>query len=133
MFLESLKTYKYRNEVRLIINAGKVELASITAAAYAFVYPVLFEDTCLNVLQAMQCNVPVIVADVEPFHELCGDNILYVSSDSFEAIADKMMLLFKDENKRNALIEKGKQQSTQYNWDRAANQLWNVITKTAEL
>ncbi|MEI9934500.1 MAG: glycosyltransferase family 1 protein [Ferruginibacter sp.] len=132
-FLESLKTYKYRNEICLIMNAENTELASITAASYAFVYPVLFENSCENVLQAMRCNVPVIVADIEPFHELCGDNVLYVSSNSFQDVAEKMMLLFKDENKRNTLIEKGKQQSIKYNWNKTANQLWNVITETAEL
>ena len=59
-FKKELKTYKFRNEVKLLENLAKEDLAKITAAAYAMVYPVLYDDLALPPLQAMQCEVPVV-------------------------------------------------------------------------
>ena len=39
-------------------------------------------------------------------------------------IADKMMLLYKDENLRKEMIQKGKQVIKEYNWDNTAALLW---------
>ena len=50
--------------------------------------------------------------------------------ENFKDIAVKMMLIFKDENLRKTLIEKGKLQAEKYNWDLTARLFWNAIEKT---
>lgn len=107
-FTENLKTYKYRSEVKLLPDLPVNELAKITAAAYAFVYPALYEGISIFVLQAMQCDVPVITGNTRALIETTGDAGLHADAANFEDIAAKMMLLFKDENKRAGLIASGK-------------------------
>ena len=107
-FNKIFNTYKYRRDVRLLINLPEDELAKITASAYAFIYPAYSAGTALLPLQAMQCEVAVITSRVGALKEKLGDAVLYADPSNFEDIAEKMMLLFKDETKRSELIKSGK-------------------------
>lgn len=129
-FVESLQTYKYRNEVKLLVGLPQTEIVKITASAYSFVFPSSENNTYLQLLQAMQCNVPAIVSNSLLMNEVCGDAVLYTEPSVFENIADKMMLLFKDENKRNQLILNGKNQSAQYSAALTSELLWQNIVKS---
>ncbi|HMI79307.1 MAG TPA: glycosyltransferase family 1 protein, partial [Ferruginibacter sp.] len=128
-FSNDLKTFKFRNEVKLLGYPPKEELAKITAAAYAFVYPTLYEDFATGPLQAMQCGVPVVTGNKGALTELCGDAALYCDPGDFKDIADKMMLVFKDENKARELVSLGRIQAQRYNWDKTAGLVWQTILK----
>lgn len=131
-FTEKLKTYKYRNEVHLTGYLPQQELAELTASAYALVYPSLFEGFGVPPLEAMNCEVPVITSSVSSIPEICGDAALYANPGSYEDMADKMMLLYKDEQLRTSLIARGKIQSGIYSWDKTAALLWNCIEETMQ-
>ncbi len=106
-FINDLKTYKFRDEVRVLADPGKKEMALLTAAAYALVYPVLYADSALVPARAMQCGVPVITSNTGALPGYCADAALYVNPGSFEDIAQKIMLLFKDEEQAKELAKKG--------------------------
>jgi glycosyltransferase involved in cell wall biosynthesis len=129
--VSALKTYKYRDDVQIITCSEKGMLEEVTAAAYCFVYPVDLAFSGRSVLQVMQCEVPVIASLSGAMPEICGEAAEFVIPDKVEDIADKMMLLFKDETRRNELIEKGKQQLLKYDWDHSMQVFWNLIEKTA--
>ncbi len=128
-FTKDLKTFKFRNEVRQLGELPKEELTKITAAAYAFVYPSFYEDFAIPPLQAMRCEVPVITSNTGSLQELCGEAALYAVPADFKDIAEKMMLVFKDENKAKELIKAGKTQVQRYHWDKTASLLWQTILK----
>ena len=130
-FVESLKTYKYRNEVKLLVGLSQNEVAKIMAGAYSFVFAIHQSNEYVQLLQAMQCNVPAIVSNSLLMNEIAGDAALYTDPAIFENIADKMMLLFKDEDKRNELIRNGKNQSEQYSAALTSELLWQNIVKCA--
>lgn len=106
-FKKELKTYKFRHDVILLENLLTPDLAKITAAAYALVYPVLYADFALPPLQAMQCGVPVIATQSGALPSICGEAALYIDSADFKDIAENMMLIFKDEQKAGKLIQAG--------------------------
>ena len=126
---ENLKTYKYRTEVKIITGLSNKEMAQLTAAAYAFVQPAADEQFPVASLSAMQCEVPVITAKNNTAYEIFGDSALYTEAGNFDDIADKMMLVFKDENLRNDLIKKGKLCTTGYSITKADRLLEQYITK----
>ena len=129
LFMESLKTYKYRDDVKMLGYLDEKELAKIIASAYSLVYPSLFEGFGVPVLEAMRCDVPVITSLNSPMQEITGEAAIYADPGSIEDIANKMMLLYKDENLRKELIEKGRLISKKYSWDRTAELLWQTILK----
>lgn len=128
-FAENLKTYKYRNDVRTTGYVEEDELVRIMGAAYGLVYPSLLEGFGVPVLEAMQSDVPVITTTGSSMQEIAKDAALYVDANSFADIADKMMMLYKDESLRKQLIEKGRQTARQYSWDHTADLLWRSIVK----
>ena len=132
-FIEKLRAYKFRDEVKLLGALAIEELAMITAAAYAFVNPSLYEDIVLNPLEAMQCGVPVITGNSVLMREICGEGALYVNASDFNDIADKMMLLFKDEAQKSKIAKESKQWVGQYDFERIADLLWQSVLKCAGL
>lgn len=123
-----LKTYKFRNEVKLLTDLTAEELAKITATAYAVVYPVLYEDSGLVPLRAMQCRVPVITSNIGTLPSLCGEAALYANPDNFEDIAQKMMLVFKDEDTARKMVKAGIERVAHFQRNRS---LLSLIKKTA--
>lgn len=132
-FVQSLKTYKYRDDVKLLVDLQEEELLRVINAAYAFIYSLQPSGFYTPLLKAMQCEIPVIAGNSAVLIEIFEDAVLYADAAIFENIADKMMLLFKDEDKRSELIKKGKSMAAKYPLS-ASNQLfWQNIVKSAAL
>ncbi|MBK8951965.1 MAG: glycosyltransferase family 4 protein [Chitinophagaceae bacterium] len=107
-FTKSLETYKYKSDVIMTGYISEEELVKLTGAAYAMVYPSLFEGFGVPVLEAMQSDVPVITSAGSAMQEITNDAALLVNPDDFNDIAEKMMLIYKDENLKKRLVEKVK-------------------------
>lgn len=118
---EKFETYKYRSDVHIHQFPEEKEQARIIAAAYAFIE---LGDDHIAVLNAFRCQVPVVtLADCSP--EITGDAVLHAGATHDEGLAGQLKLLYKDENLRARLIEKGKILEEQFNWERSAMQLWD--------
>ena len=130
-FTKLLSTFKFRHDVVLAGYIDRQELALLTASAYAMVYPSYFEGFAVPPLEALQCGVPAIVSHTSAMPEVGGDAYLYVNPESAEDIADKMMLIYKDEALRSRLIANGKERTKLYNWDAAAEKMWHCIQLAA--
>ncbi len=131
-FVENLKTYKYRDDVVLLGYQDEKELVNIIGSAYLLVYPSLFEGFGVPVLEAMRCNVPVLTSANSAMQEIAEEAALYADANNHEDIGDKMMRIYKDENLRKELIEKGKTIVQQYSWKKTAELLWQTILKAVK-
>lgn len=129
-FIKNLASYKYRDDVVLTGPVGENELAEIIAAAYGFVSPALYDSYESRIVEAIKCNVPVIAASNSAAQEIAGEAVLYADVTSHLDLAEKMMLLYKNENLRKELIEKGKILANSYSWEVEADELWNRIHET---
>ena len=128
--VESLRLFRFKDEVKLLIDLPASEIVKAISAAYAFVYPSFFEGFPKQIIEAMRCEVPVITSSTSAMPEICGDAALYFDPKNFKEIAVQMMLLFKDEALRKNLIEKGKMQAKKYSWNKTSQLLWKSIEKT---
>jgi glycosyltransferase involved in cell wall biosynthesis len=130
-FAELLGSYKYRSEVVLTEYLEETEVARLVGAAYALVYPSLFEGFGVPVLEAMKCGVPALTSANSSMQEIAGGAALYFDPLDPKDIADKMMQIYKDESLRNQLIQKGFPIAAHYSWDRTADLLWECIREAA--
>ncbi len=128
--LIKLKTYKYREDIVLLDHIDETKLALITASAYCVLYPSFFEGLSVPIIEAMQCAVPIITSNNSSMPEIGGDAALYVNPDEADELAEKMQLIYKDENLRSSLIEKGLKQATTFNWNIATAKVWDAIVAT---
>jgi glycosyltransferase involved in cell wall biosynthesis len=131
-FMDKLKTYKHLDDVVMLGYTEEQELVNIVSSAYALVYPSLLEGFGVPVLEAMQCETPVITSINSSMQEIANNAALYADPNSHEDIAEKMMRIYKDEDLQKELIEKGKIVSKEYSWHRTAELLWKCIEKTME-
>jgi len=129
-FSKNLENYKYRADVITTGYLPEEEFSKLIGSAYAMVYPSLWEGFGMPVLEAMRCDVPVITSSNSAMQELAQEAALYADPTNYNAIAEKMLLLYKDESLRSKLIQKGRLIEKQYNWDKSAALLWDCIQKT---
>lgn len=130
-FIESLRLYKYRNELKIVQGLSQDELQALTAAAYCSIN---LSDAVTDInflLSSGQSGVPLVTIDSPKTKELFADAALYADAASPAAIAEQMMLVFKDENKRNELIKRAASQCSAYSLENTAAQLWQKILATA--
>lgn len=131
-FTTLLGTFKFRRDVILTGYIPKEELALLVGAAYAMVYPSYFEGFGVPPLEALQCAVPAIVSRNSALPEVGGDAYLYMDPTSVDDLAQKMILLYKDEALRNKLISNGEQRLKLFSWEESAHQMWNCIEAAAQ-
>ncbi|MBW8686400.1 glycosyltransferase [Chitinophaga rhizophila] len=101
---DGLASYKYRNDVVLLPDTDQETLAKIVAGAYALVYMPRFDGVAMPVYAAMQSEVPVIALEGRAAREAGGEAVLFADPESLEDLADKMCLLYKDEQLRSRLL-----------------------------
>jgi alpha-1,3-rhamnosyl/mannosyltransferase len=129
--INSLQSYKFRQDVVIVEHANEQDLADLTGGAYALVYPTRFEGLALPIYAAHRCEVPVIAIDSELAQEAGGDAVLYVDPKSQDELSEKMSLLYKDEQLRSRLLAKAAPESPYSSWEQAAAQLWEHATGQA--
>jgi glycosyltransferase involved in cell wall biosynthesis len=114
-FSKLMSNYKYRDDVVRISDEILSEEANVLAAAYALVQPYPMHNVLFS-FDAMQCAVPVLAANGSTLKEITSDGALFFDSTNDADIADKMMLIYKDEGLRSQLIENGHKLTSQYQW-----------------
>jgi glycosyltransferase involved in cell wall biosynthesis len=102
-------------------------LAAIMAAASAFVYVPYFEGFGMPLAEAMAAQTPIIAGNKSCLPEIAADAALYVDPFDVEAIAKAMEQLKNDVALQTQLVESGKQRVLAFNWDHAAEKVWQEI------
>jgi glycosyltransferase involved in cell wall biosynthesis len=103
-----------------VVLAGYVaddDLAAVYSGAAAFVYPSLYEGFGLPPLEAMQCGLPVITSNTSSLPEVVGDAGVMVDPTDVEALADAMLVLYRDERLRAELRERSLRRAAGFTWE----------------
>ncbi len=115
-FWESLRAHPMAQSVLATGYLSDGQTAAVVAAACAMVYPSLYEGFGLPPLEAMSLGVPTAVSTAPSLVEVCGDAALRVDAEDTEAWTDAMLLLSEADDKRNDLIERGRERAAAYSW-----------------
>lgn len=114
-----------------IIFTGRLpdeDIKKILGSALALVYIPIFEGFGIPVIEAMQCNVPVIASNVTSVPEICGEAALIVDPYNPSEVAESMKQVIDNKTIRNSLILKGNKRKDFFSWDKTTDLLWNSIT-----
>jgi glycosyltransferase involved in cell wall biosynthesis len=122
----SLASYKYRDDVLLTGTIPAKKRNELIAASYVWVDTFLPEGNDAAMFTAFEAGVPVITTYVP------GDApALLIDPDNINDKADRMMLLYKDENFRNKLIIQGKEYAALHCLEKSAAAIWQCIEQVA--
>lgn len=123
---------KFKNDIIFTGRLSSEALNEVVGSALAMVYVPYFEGFGIPILEAMNCDVPVITSNITSMPEVAKDAAVLVDPFSVESIADGMIRIHKDEHFRNALIEKGRKRRLDFSWDKTADLLWESMKRTIE-
>lgn len=115
-----------------IVFTGSVDdtqLRSLYHRARLFVYPSLYEGFGLPPLEAMTCGCPCVVSNAASLPEVCGDAGLYCDPYDIEDIGDKINQVLSNADLRSELVRRGLQRAREFNWDKSARKLLDIIEK----
>lgn len=105
------------------------ELISIYSDATLFIYPSVYEGFGLPPLEAIAAGCPAIVSDIDVFHEVFDNSVLYFNphdsddiSKCIEYVLNNPEAITDFETKREMIIEK-------YNWNKSCEKLIGIINK----
>lgn len=118
---------KFKND---IIFTGRMEiekLSLLVASATAMTFVPYFEGFGIPILEALNCDTPVISSNITSMPEVAGDAALYIDPYNIDEISQAMIKIVDDKNLRKSLIEKGRIQRQKFSWDKTADKLWNAI------
>ena len=119
----------YKADILFVGRQPQEELENIMASAFALTFVPYFEGFGIPLIEAMQCQTPIICSNTTSIPEIAGDAGLLVNPFEVNDIANAMIELFKNENTRLQLIQNGIQRKENFSWDKSANLLWESINK----
>lgn len=101
-------------------------IAKWVGSAIALVMVSIYEGFGVPIVESMACGVPVICSNISSMPEVAGNAAILVSPHNIEEIADAMHSMesnnIRDTLSKNALI-----QAAKYDWDIAAEVIWESI------
>jgi glycosyltransferase involved in cell wall biosynthesis len=125
---EKHKTYRYRDDVRLIEDVEEKQIAAVVASAHTFIHMDTDKPHLLIVSIALQCSLPIISFANDDVKEYGGDAVLFCAEKNANALGDVIIRIYKDENLHTQLKEKAKAQSVLLNRKECEDKLWTLIT-----
>lgn len=118
-----------------IIFTGRVsdeDLVKLMGSALSLTYVSFFEGFGIPILEAFNCDTPVITSNITSMPEVAGNAALLVDPFSVNSIADGMKAMVADDKLRNQLIENARIQRSKFSWQQSADKLWQCIERAVK-
>ncbi len=108
------------------------ELARIMASATVFTFVPYFEGFGIPLVEAMKSGTTILSGNKTSLPEVAGNAALYCDPFDVDDIYEKLCVLLNDSKLRMELIQKGLERSRLFSWEKSAENVWDVLVKTAE-
>lgn len=103
-FPELVRTYHFRKDLQFTGLLTEEQEAALMGAAYACVIPSTETDFASPVVEMTHCYSPVVVPTGSVHQELGQQAVSNFEKEDFEDLGEKLCELYRNENKRAALI-----------------------------
>ena len=101
---QKLKNYKHKDDVVLVDSPLELISSKIIAASYAMLYPAKLTNITLPVLQAINCNTPVIVCKSVAVATTVEEAFYWTEEPEHQSLSKQMILCYKNEEFRRDII-----------------------------
>lgn len=120
---EALDNITQKNDVFF---TGRLPLERLIKAAgggQALLFLSYFEGFGIPIAEAFKASLPVINSNVTSLPEIAGKASLSVNPEDTSKTVEHMLRIESDEQLRQSLVEKGKEQLKKFNWNVSANKI----------
>jgi len=98
-------------------------LPTLYKKSLGLIFASQYEGFGLNILEGFAAGVPVLTSDLGAMAEVAGGAALLADPDDIDALSGGMLKLFRDQNLRQALINKGRARLAEFSWNKSAEKL----------
>ncbi len=127
-FKSEFESMQYKTDVLFTGRLSNEELHLVLASAVALVYIPFYEGFGIPILEAFNCNTPVITSNVTSLPEVAANAAILVDPNNVNEIAESMKLIL-DLNVREKLNIRMKERILNFSWNNTAKLLWNSFEK----
>ncbi len=99
------------------------DLSGLITGAKALVFASLYEGFGIPILDAFNCEVPVVTSNISSMPEVAGDAAVLVDPNSVNSIADGIEKVLRGPK---SYIEKGLERVKEFSWEKAARSTLEV-------
>jgi glycosyltransferase involved in cell wall biosynthesis len=130
-FAAKASTFLYREDLHFYPSLSGNQRAGLLGACYGWIQP-FGVRSAVNILNTFQTRVPLLVADEPSHREIAGNACLYLTGSQYPQLGELMILLFKDENLRNQLLERGRLRLGEMGWEKNTELLWEGLRRSLQ-
>jgi glycosyltransferase involved in cell wall biosynthesis len=115
------KTLGIEDRIVFFPHVSDDHLKQLYEKALVFIFPSLYEGFGIPVLEAMQCNCPVLLSNNSSLPEVGGEAADYFDPFTEGSLCDSLDHLIRDEKRRAEMKKQGIVQAAKFNWDNTAD------------
>ena len=130
---QAYESMEYREEVIFCGRLGAEELRNVMGSAIALTYVSYFEGFGIPIVEAFQCETPVITSNVTSMPEVAGNAAHLVDPFSVKSIGEALIRLHGDQAYREELIANARERRKAFSWQKSADLLWQSMEKALEI
>jgi len=122
----------HKDDIQFLGYVPETDLTRLMASAHALTYVSVSEGFGLPMVEAMQSGTPVMAAAATCLPEVAGNAALLVDPYSIGSMAAGIKTLWEDKKTRDELMERGQIRAQQFNWDTAAEAVYQILITTGK-
>jgi len=131
-FCRQIEELGLKDMIHILGYVPTEDLPGLYSLATVFVFPSLYEGFGLPPLEAMACGTPVLSSNNSSLAEVCADAAYLVDPQDEDGLAEGMMELLADRERRIELSRLGRRRARQFSWARAARETIAVYRQVLE-
>ncbi len=128
--MNALKELEFNGDVIFTGRMQVDKLRLVIGSALAMTYVSYYEGFGIPLLEAMNCDVPLVASNCTSIPEVAGGAATYVDPFNVESISEGMNLIYNDDELRKSLILSARREREKFSWDQTAQSLYNCMMKS---
>ena len=117
------------NQIILFHGRRDQDLINLYHNASALIYPSLYEGLGLPILEAMNCNCPVITSYTSGMIAAGGNAVEYFDPQKSESLLEAIKNVLFSETRKKELINLGEKRVKLFSWEKCAKETLNIYRK----
>jgi len=118
--------------IELYSEVSDEHLLSLYRSADLLLLPLLDCTANNALLEGMACGLPVVTSDLQGARDYANEECaLFVEKGNSQALADAVIQLMDDEERRKQMGEHSREQSKKFEWKQVVNQLESIYSQIA--
>lgn len=130
---KTFESMSHKEDVIFTNHLKHKDIAPIYGSSLGLVYIPYFEGFGIPIIEAQNCNCPVITSSVTSMPEVAGEGAILVNPFEINEITDGMIRLASDMEFKDNLVKKGIVNCNRFSWDKTAEKLWNTVEQVLTL